>query len=202
MLMKCKTCSKEFIPPRKNVRNCAKCIIFKKAKNIEEEASIKEDDEEIEDETNNDSNSSEQDNDNDTIEQQPTQVWVRDPTKTPEGCFVSNQLSNGEMLCGSVIIDDSSNNNKISIKQYVSMINNGMNTLLNQSKLYTDATEIDSSDTITDNLKIIYEKVNKLNKIIKPNDESNEKVLSLLKIINHKIDDNSHRLNELKNTLI
>jgi len=185
--MKCKTCSKEFIPPRKNVRNCAKCIIFKKAKNIEEDEEVKIDEDEIEDETNNDSNASEQDNDNDTIEKQPIQ---------------SNQLFNGEMLCGSVIIDDSSNNNKISIKQFISMINNGMNTLLNQSKLYTDATEIDSSDTITDNLKIIYEKVNKLNKIIKPNDESNEKVLSLLKIINHKIDDNSHRLNELKNTLI
>ena len=193
MLMKCKTCSKEFVPPRRNVRNCAKCIIFKKAKNIEE-ASIKEDDDEeevkvdedeIEDETNNDSNASEQDND--TIEKQPTQ---------------SNQLSNGEMMCGSVIIDDSSNNNKISIKQYISMINNRMNTLLNQSKLYTDATEIDSSDTITDNLKIVYEKVDKLNKIIKPNDDSNEKVLSLLKIIDHKIDDNSNRLNELKNTLI
>ena len=192
MLMKCKTCSKEFIPPRKNVRNCAKRIIFKKQKNIEE-ASIKEEDEEevnfdeyeIEDETNNDSKASEQDND--TIEQQPT---------------ISNQFSNGEMMCGSVIIDDSSNTNQVSIKQYISLINNGMNTLLNQSKLYTDATEIDSSDTITDNLKIIYEKVDKLNKSIKPNDDSNEKVLSLLKIINHKIDDNSHRLNELKNTLI
>jgi len=105
------------------------------------------------------------------------------------------------MVCGSVIVDDSSNN-KISIKQYISMINEGMNTLLNQSKLYTDATEIDSSDTITDNLKIIYEKVDKLNKSIKPNDDYNEKVISLLKIVDHKIDDNSHRLNDLKNTLI
>ena len=106
------------------------------------------------------------------------------------------------MMCGSVIIDDSSDTNNVSIKQYISLINNGMNTLLNQSKLYNDATDIDSSDTITDNLKIIYEKVDKLNKSIKPNDDSNEKVLSLLKIINHKIDDHSHRLNELKNTLI
>ena len=105
------------------------------------------------------------------------------------------------MVCGSVIVDDSSNN-KISIKQYISMINEGMNTLLNQSKLYTDATEIDSSDTITDNLKIIYEKVDKLNKSIKPNDDYNEKVISLLKIIDHKIDDSSHRLNDLKKTLI
>ena len=164
--------------------------LLKIKKNIEE-ASIKEEDDEelnvdedeIEDETNNDSN----EQDNDTIEKQPT---------------ISNQFSNGEMMCGSVIIEDSSNTNKVSIKQYISLINNVMNTLLNQSKLYTDATEIDSSDTITDNLTIIYEKVDKLNKSIKPNDDSNEKVLSLLKIINHKIDDNSHRLNELKNTFI
>ena len=135
--------------------------------------------------SNNDSNASE--HDNDTIGQQAIQ---------------SNQFSTGEMLCGSVIIDDSSNNNKISIKQYILMINNGMNTLLNQSKLYTDATEIDSSDTITDNLKIIQEKVDKLNKSIKPNDDYNEKVISLLKLIDHKIDDNSHRLNVLNNTLI
>jgi len=55
------------------VRNCAKCIIFKKAKNIEE-ASIKEDDEdEIEDDGNNDSNASEQDNDTIEHEQKPVQ---------------------------------------------------------------------------------------------------------------------------------
>ena len=33
MLMRCKTCSKEFVPPRKNVLNCSKCIMSKKAKN-------------------------------------------------------------------------------------------------------------------------------------------------------------------------
>ena len=65
MLMKCKTCSTEFIPPRKNVRNCAKCIIFKKARNTEE-ASVKEEEDGLEevkvdeDETNNESNASEQ----------------------------------------------------------------------------------------------------------------------------------------------
>jgi len=161
-------------------------VLFLKAKNIEE-ASVKEDDEdEIEDDGNNDSNASEQDNDTIEHEQKPVQ---------------SNIFSTGEMVCGSVIVDDSSTN-KISIKQHISMVNEGMNTLLNQSKLYTDATEIDSSDTITDNLKIIYEKVDKLNKSIKPNDDYNEKVISLLKIIDHKIDDNSHRLNDLKNTLI
>ena len=44
MLMKCKTCEKEFIPPRKNILNCSKCIIFK-SKNKQEEGSIKEESE-------------------------------------------------------------------------------------------------------------------------------------------------------------
>ena len=51
MLMKCKTCEREFIPPRKNISNCSKCIIFKKAKNKPEEESSKE---ESESEQNND----------------------------------------------------------------------------------------------------------------------------------------------------
>ena len=182
MLMKCKTCTKEFIPPRKNVRNCGKCIIFKKAKNMEE-ASIK-DEGFTHSSTNNDSNASEPDID--TIEQQPT---------------ISDQFSNGEMMCGSVIIDDSSSNN-MSIKQYISMINEDINSLLKQSQIHIDATELDSGNTITDNLIIVHEKVKKLNKSIKPNDEYNENVISLLKIIYHKVDDNSQRLNDLKNTLI
>ena len=151
---------------------------LQKSKNMEE-ASIK--DEGFTHSSTN--NASEQDID--TIEQQPT---------------ISNQFSNGEMMCGSVIIDSSSNN--MSIKQYISMINEDINSLLKQSKIHIDATELDSGNTITDNLIIVHEKVKKLNKSIKPNDEYNEKVISLLKIIDHKIDDNSQRLNELQNTLI
>ena len=30
MLMKRKTCAKESIPPRKNILNCSRCVIFKK----------------------------------------------------------------------------------------------------------------------------------------------------------------------------
>ena len=52
MLMKCKTCTKELVPPRKNISTCSKCIIFK-AKNQPEGASIKE---ESESEENKDSN--------------------------------------------------------------------------------------------------------------------------------------------------
>ena len=40
--MKCQTCAKEFIPARRNFQNCNTCIIFKKAKNTEEEPSIEE----------------------------------------------------------------------------------------------------------------------------------------------------------------
>ena len=123
----------------------------------QESVKVDEDEDEIEDETNNDSIASEQDNDNDTIEQQP---------------YIPNQLSNGEMMCGSVIINDSDTNNNISIKQYTSMINEEMNTLLKQSHLYTDATEININDTLTDNLKMIHDKVKKLNKVIQNNNNS------------------------------
>ena len=44
MLRKCKTCEKEFTPPRKNIFNCNKCIILK-SKKQPEEAAIKEESE-------------------------------------------------------------------------------------------------------------------------------------------------------------
>ena len=40
--MKCKTCEKEFLPPRKNILNCSTCINLTKAKNKPEEEIIKE----------------------------------------------------------------------------------------------------------------------------------------------------------------
>ena len=80
------------------------------------------------------------------------------------------------------------------------MVNDIVNTMLKNSKLYTDATEIDSSDTITDNLKIVYDKLNKLNKNMKAAD--NEDMLNMLKQIKMKVDSNSKQLTELKNTLI
>ena len=36
MLMKCKTCELEFAPPRKNISNCPKCIVFRKVNKPEE----------------------------------------------------------------------------------------------------------------------------------------------------------------------
>ena len=81
------------------------------------------------------------------------------------------------MLCGSVIIHDNDTNNNISIKQYTSMINEEMNTLLKQSHLYTDATEININDTLTDNLKMIHDKVKKLNKVIQNNNNSENNII-------------------------
>ena len=105
------------------------------------------------------------------------------------------------MVCGNVIIDDSNNNNKISIKQYLSMINDGLNTLLKQCQLYTDAGEIDSTDTITDNMKIVHQKIDRLINTNKQPDNTDE-IINMLKQMKIKIDLNSIQLTELKDTLI
>jgi hypothetical protein len=67
----------------------------------------------------------------------------------------SNQFSCGEMICGSVKIDDISSNNNTSIKQYISMINDEMNNPLKQTKLNVDVIELDSRNATTDNINII-----------------------------------------------
>ena len=115
-----------------------------------------------------------------------------------------NQLSSGEIICGSVIIDDnnnSSNNSNTSIKQYISMINDEMNNLLKQSKLYVDVIELDTQSTITDNLKIVHDRLKKLNKNFNTKSDDNE-IMNMLKQIKTKVELNSTQLYELKNTLI
>ena len=65
MIMKCKTCELEFVPPRKNILNCSKWNVFIKAKNkperlikVASSESEQDDDEESEsDEQNFDENS-------------------------------------------------------------------------------------------------------------------------------------------------
>ena len=57
------------------------------------------------------------------------------------------------MICGSVKIDDSNSNDNISMKKYISMMNNEMNNPLKQAKLNVDVIEIDSKDTTTEELK-------------------------------------------------
>ena len=64
--MKCKTCDKGSVPPRKNILNFNKCSIFKKAKNKPEE-NIKE---ESEKENESDSESDEQNSDEEEQEEQ------------------------------------------------------------------------------------------------------------------------------------
>ena len=59
MLIKCKTCTTEFIPPRKNILNCFKCILKKQPDGaaIKEESEREQyDDEESESEQNDEEN--------------------------------------------------------------------------------------------------------------------------------------------------
>ena len=74
----------------------------------------------------------------------------------------TNQLSNGEIFCGSVVIDDnnhSSNSNNTSSKQYIPLINDEMNNLLKQSILYVDVIEFDTQSIIPGNLKIVHDRL-------------------------------------------
>ena len=43
MLMKCKACANKNTPARKNIINCSKCIIFKKAQNNQREQALNKD---------------------------------------------------------------------------------------------------------------------------------------------------------------
>ena len=63
-------------------------------------------------------------------------------------------------------IDDSSSNNNTSIKQYTSMIHDEINNLLKQTKFNVDVIELDSKNIIKDNLKIVHDRLNMLNKNI------------------------------------
>jgi len=51
-------------------------------------------------------------------------VMTKKITNIEQEPLKSNQLSSGELICGSVTIDDSSSNNNTSIKQYISVVNN------------------------------------------------------------------------------
>jgi len=189
MLMKCKTCELEFTPPRKHILNCPKCIDFRKVKNTPE-GTIKE------------ASESEQ-NDDDEERESDEQNEVEEKSKYREHQQLKKkQLSNCEMICGSIIIYDNNSSNKdTSIKQYISMINDEMNNLLNQSKLYVDAIQLDTQSTITDNVRIVHDRLKKLNKNINTTSDNGE-ILNMSKLIKTKVDLNSIQWSELKNTLI
>ena len=79
-----------------------------------------------------------------------------------EGPFTTNS----EMICGSIVNDNTKNsNNNTSSKQYISMINDETNNLLKQWK-YVDVIELDTQSTVTDNLKIVHDRLKKSNKNI------------------------------------
>ena len=83
--------------------------------------------------------------------------------------LTKNQLSNGEINCGSVIIDDnnsSSNSNNTSIEQYISMIHDEMDNSLKQSKFYVGVIELDTQSTTTANLTTVHDRLKKLKKTL------------------------------------
>ena len=116
---------------KKNGLTCSKFVIL--GQKHPEGASVKEDSESEENKDNNEESESDELNEDEENEQ----IIEQKP-------FKSNQFSSGEMICGSVKIDDSSSNKSTSIKQYISMINADMNNLLKQSKLNVDVIELDS----------------------------------------------------------
>ena len=54
------------------------------------------------------------------------------------------------------------------------MINDEMNNLLKQSKLYVDVIELDTKSIMTDNLKIVHDRLKKLNKNSNTTSENEE----------------------------
>ena len=78
------------------------------------------------------------------------------------------------------------------------MINGEMKNLLKQSKLYVDVIELDTQSTITDNLKIVHDRLKKLINTT----SNNLEIMHMLKLIKTKVNSNSQQFSELKNTLI
>ena len=84
MLMKCKTCEKQFVPARKNIQICNKCIIFKKKQKTNQKKKRM----------------------NHIVKVMNKIVMKKKKNKKIEHKqFNKNQISNGEPVCGSVIID-------------------------------------------------------------------------------------------------
>ena len=100
------------------------------------------------------------------------------------------------MICGSVKIDASSSNNT-STRQYISFIKVEIDNLLKQSKLYVNVITLDAKSTITDNLKIVHDRLKKLNKNINTRTD-NEEIINMLKRIKTQVDFNYIQLSELK----
>ena len=66
------------------------------------------------------------------------------------------------------------------------MINDEIYNLLKQSKLNVDAIELNSKDTITDNLKIIHDRLKKLDENMSTRTD-NDGIVNMLKLIKNTI---------------
>ena len=75
-----------------------------------------------------------------------------------------------------------------------------MNNILKHTKTNIDVIELDSNNTITDNLKVIHEKLKMLNKNNITTKSDDGEIMNMLKLT--KVDLNSSQLTESKNTLI
>ena len=81
------------------------------------------------------------------------------------------------------------------------MVNDEMNNILKQSKLQVDVIELYTKHTITYNLKIVHDILQKLTRNINTTSD-NEEIINMLELIKAKLDLNSIQFSELKNTLI
>ena len=113
-----------------------------------------------------------------------------------------NQPSSGEIICGSVIIDDNSNssNNNTIIKQSISMINDEMNNLLKQSKLYVAVIEL-LSKHYNKQFKDSSWQIKEIKQNINTTSD-NVEIMNMFKLIKTSVDLDSIQLSELRNTLI
>ena len=87
-----------------------------------------------------------------------------------------------------------------SFKKYISMLNEKMTNRLKQSKLHAGVRELDSKNTITDNLNIVRDRLKKFNKNMSAR-TYNDEIMNMLKLIWTRTDLNSIQLSELQNTL-
>lgn len=203
MLMDCKKCGRNFIPAKKNIKHCNKCVKKKK---------IEEDEEESDD---GDDSTSQSKSLTNIVEED--EVWGASGTPIREGETLSsvdkptfdiekpkNQVLSGELMIGHVNVEfeqQDNNSNKPTIKQQLSELNNKLNDILKSLKLNTNVSEIDDSETITNRVSVLLDKTGIINNSIMnigSNNSNNTEIVQLLENINNKIDANSSLLEHMK----
>jgi len=184
--MDCKKCGRDFIPARKNIKHCNKCIKKKK---------IEEDEEESND---GDDSTSQSKSLTNIVEEHETDKETFDIEKP------KNQVISGELMIGHVNVEfeqQDNNSNKPTIKQQLSELNNKLNDILKSLKLNANVSEIDDSETITNRVSVLLDKTEIINNSIMnigSNNSNNTEIVQLLENINNKIDANSSLLEHMK----